>query len=182
MGCSSEYDFLSLIGSDLNRIKNFFKKGLEKYNIRFDDDIFSDTMLKCAEKFNKTGFDKNIAMQYFWISFKNNSLKINQRHKWRYESMDDMSKYYSIPNETYDNRTDIVYDIVMDYVSSDFNPEICNLWKMHVTQGYTYEDLEKMTEINNLHYQFRKIRDSIRTKLPDINPEFKKIIKEMFKI
>lgn len=174
------YNFLLTIGRDLNRIKNIFRKGLEKYNVAFDEDIFSDTMLKCAEKLNEKAIeDDTTSLKYFWTSFKNNSLKICEREKSKFENIDD-TNVACIIDETYDDRMDITYDIIVNSVSEQFGKELCDLWMQHIINDKTYEELGKITEIDNLHYRFRKIRNYVRSELIIANNEFKEIIKELY--
>lgn len=173
------HEFLLMVGSDLNRIRNFFRKGLEKYQVAFDEDIFSDTMLKCVEKLNEKCIDADMAMHYFWISFKNNTLKAKEKSTNRVDDIDDAC-VTSIIDEPYDERKYILYDIIIDEVENEFGPELSNLWKQHILHDKSYEELQKITEIKNLHYCFRKIREFVRIKLPTLNKEFKEIKREIF--
>lgn len=178
MDDKGNYDFLTMVGKEINKIKNCFRKGLTKYNAVFDEDIFSDTMLKCYDKLQGTKITNDIAMRYFWISFKNNTLKINDRDRNHF----DVVPYVSgdTIDEPYDNRYDILFEIINDCVATEFGAQIAGLWKKHVLEGSTYEELQKDCKIDNLHYQFRKIRDFIRHKLPETNKEFGDIVKELF--
>lgn len=178
MGENGNYDFLTMVGKDIDRIKNCFRKGLLKFNASFDEDVFSDTMLKCYDKLQNTKITNDVAMRYFWISFKNNTLKTYDRYRNRYTIVSNVSG--DTIDEPYDNRCDVLFEIISDYVAMEYGADVAWLWKKHVLEGATYEDLQKETNVENLHYRFRKIRDYVRTELPKINDEFREIINELF--
>jgi hypothetical protein len=168
-------EFLDMVGNNLTKIKNCFKKGLSKIDVNFDEDVFFDTMLKCYDKFNGLSMNDETAMHYFWVSFKNNSIKKDNEIN-RYNELSD--DYNNIPDITYNEHIDIIYDVIYDEISNIYGAEICDLWFMHILCGKTYEELEKISNIDNLHYIFRKIREHIRTKLPKTNQLFNEIIQD----
>lgn len=167
--------FIDMVGRDFQKIRNCFMKGLHKYNMRFDDDVFSETLLKCNERLSGITIDYEIAIRYFWTSFRNNSLK-KKNNKIDYT--DNINVHDSIPDTIYNPKMDIIYEIVFDAIAEEFGVILSTLWRDHIVYGKTYEELQEKTKIENLHYQFRRIRNYIRTTLPEINKDFKELINE----
>ena len=74
-------DFINVIGRGYYKIKNCFYKGLQKYGLYFDDDIFSETLIMCNNKLNGAQISDEDAIKYFWVSFKNNTIKEQEKIK-----------------------------------------------------------------------------------------------------
>ena len=165
--------FLDIVGDNYTKIRNCFKKGLAKIDVPFDENIFYDTMLKCHDKLEGLSMNEETAINYFWVSFKNNSIKKEKDIDKYCELNEDYNK---IPDTTYNEYIDIIYDVVYDEVSNEFGKDVCELWLMHILCNKTYEELERISNIENLHYLFRKIRDHVRNKLPKTNRMFNEII------
>ena len=75
----------------LNKIisENFdgFKKEIialgNKHNIKFDDDIFNDTYIKCYETLKNRDITEDGVKYYFWVAFLNNTRKKYRHSKYK---------------------------------------------------------------------------------------------------
>ena len=141
--------------------------------MKFDEDIFQDTLIKCSETYKDDVSDIKKIKAYFWTAFKTNTINCNQRRK-RVEDID--ATPVDIIDEEYMEEIDEFVEIAKDALYGEFGEEITDLWLRHVTKDEEYEDLARESGINNIHYQFKKIRKYIREELPKKNQRFKEIM------
>lgn len=73
--------FLGIIGEEYDSIKNQFRKQIKAEGIRFDEDIFGDTILKCQEMFEDKEISRDDAIGYFWKSFRVNTIREKKYHR-----------------------------------------------------------------------------------------------------
>jgi DNA-directed RNA polymerase specialized sigma24 family protein len=146
---------------------------ISKLKMNFDEDIFQDTLIKCSETYKDDVSDIKKIKAYFWTAFKTNTINCNQRRK-RVEDID--ATPVDIIDEEYMEEIDEFVEIAKDALYGEFGEEITDLWLRHVTKDEEYEDLARESGINNIHYQFKKIRKYIREELPKKNQRFKEIM------
>ena len=79
--------FITCVGDNYDTIKEEFKNKSKKYGLRFNEDIYSDTMLKCYEAIQKDEGKEIDVIAYFWTSFKYNT--INEGKKWINHTVDE---------------------------------------------------------------------------------------------
>ena len=168
------YEYLNQISSRYDEIKKSFQMNISKLKMNFDEDIFQDTLIKCSETYKDDVSDIKKVKAYFWMAFKQNTLNYTQRKK-RTEDIDSYSGL-DIIDEEYMEEIDEFVEIAKDALYGEFGEEITDLWLRHVTKDEEYEDLAKESGINNIHYQFKKIRKYIREELPKKNQRFKEIM------
>ena len=157
-----------------------FKKASKKYDIKFNEDIFIDTYIKCNERLNNKDMNEEQIRQYFWVSFLNNTKKSYRNNK-RTINIDDYEGVLDVIDEPYDDRRIKVFDIITKYVENKF-PNDYKLWYLHFAENKSYDELINMGYDDiNFHNVFRNINNSIKNNLPKINKEYKDIIKEIFR-
>lgn len=167
------YEYLNQISSRYDEIKKSFQINISKLKMNFDEDIFQDTLIKCSETYKDDVSDIKKIKAYFWTAFKTNTINCNQRRK-RVEDID--ATPVDIIDEEYMGEIDEFVEIAKDALYAEFGEEITDLWLRHVTKDEEYEDLARESGINNIHYQFKKIRKYIREELPKKNQRFKEIM------
>lgn len=167
------YEYLNQISLHYEEIKKSFQANMSKLKMKFDEDIFQDTLIKCSETYKDDVSDIKKIKAYFWTAFKTNTINCNQRRK-RVEDID--ATPVDIIDEEYMEEIDEFVEIAKDALYGEFGEEITDLWLRHVTKDEEYEDLAKESGINNIHYQFKKIRKYIREELPKKNQRFKEIM------
>lgn len=167
------YEYLNQISLHYEEIKKSFQANMSKLKMKFDEDIFQDTLIKCSETYKDDVSDIKKIKAYFWTAFKTNTINCNQRRK-RVEDID--ATPVDIIDEEYMEEIDEFVEIAKNALYGEFGEEITDLWLRHVTKDEEYEDLAMESGINNIHYQFKKIRKYIREELPKKNQRFKEIM------
>lgn len=167
------YEYLNQISLRYDEIKKSFQMNISKLKMNFDEDIFQDTLIKCSETYKDDVSDIKKIKAYFWTAFKTNTINCNQRRK-RVEDID--ATPVDIIDEEYMEEIDEFVEIAKNALYAEFGEEITDLWLRHVTKDEEYEDLARESGINNIHYQFKKIRKYIREELPKKNQRFKEIM------
>lgn len=167
------YEYLNQISLRYDEIKKSFQMNISKLKMNFDEDIFQDTLIKCSETYKDDVSDIKKIKAYFWTAFKTNTINCNQRRK-RVEDID--ATPVDIIDEEYMEEIDEFVEIAKDALYGEFGEEITNLWLRHIIKDEEYDDLEKESGINNIHYQFKKIRKFIREELPKKDRRFREIM------
>jgi hypothetical protein len=167
------YEYLNQISLHYEEIKKSFQVNMSKLKMKFDEDIFQDTLIKCSETYKDDVSDIKKIKAYFWTAFKTNTINCNQRRK-RVEDID--ATPVDIIDEEYMEEIDEFVEIAKNALYGEFGEEITNLWLRHIIKDEEYDDLEKESGINNIHYQFKKIRKFIREELPKRDRRFKEIM------
>ena len=167
------YEYLNQISLHYEEIKKTFQVNMSKLKMKFDEDIFQDTLIKCSETYKDDVSDIKKIKAYFWTAFKTNTINCNQRRK-RVEDID--ATPVDIIDEEYMEEIDEFVEIAKNALYGEFGEEITNLWLRHIIKDEEYDDLEKESGINNIHYRFKKIRKFIREELPKRDRRFKEIM------
>lgn len=153
--------FLFFISKRFFEIRNNFKIKILHLGFCFDEDIFSETLLKCNEALSKYSLNNDNMLFYFWRAFKNNTLRdlTYSRNKLRSEFPIDVIEKVEV------NIIDEYFEKISRQIIQNFGYEAYNSLILH-TNGMPYETLCNITNINNLKYRFRRIREYIRQRLP----------------
>ena len=151
--------FLTYVANNFKTIKNKFELQIKRVGLSFDEDIFSDTILKCNEKLKESNINDKEMLYYFWMAFKNNTLR--EIGYIRKNTTDQIPE--DIIDEYDDEKIDL-FDVVTKLIIDEFGEEIYQLFSLHAN-GMTYEELYKITKKENLKYIFRKVREYVRGKI-----------------
>lgn len=151
--------FLTYVANNFKTIKNKFELQIKRVGLSFDEDIFSDTILKCNEKLKESNINDKEMLYYFWMAFKNNTLR--EIGYIRNNTTDQIPE--DIIDEYDDEKIDL-FDVVTKLIIDEFGEEIYQLFSLHAN-GMTYEELYKITKKENLKYIFRKVREYVRGKI-----------------
>ena len=152
-------EFLTDVANNFKTIKNKFELQIKRVGLSFDEDIFSDTILKCNEKLKESNINDKEMLYYFWMAFKNNTLR--EIGYIRNNTTDQIPE--DIIDEYDDEKIDL-FDVVTKLIIDEFGEEIYQLFSLHAN-GMTYEELYKITKKENLKYIFRKVREYVRRKI-----------------
>ena len=151
--------FLTYVANNFKTKKNKFELQIKRVGLSFDEDIFSDTILKCNEKLKESNINDKEMLYYFWMAFKNNTLR--EIGYIRNNTTDQIPE--DIIDEYDDEKIDL-FDVVTKLIIDEFGEEIYQLFSLHAN-GMTYEELYKITKKENLKYIFRKVREYVRGKI-----------------
>lgn len=157
--------FLNYINDHYNELKNKYFKFCQEKQYTWDEDIFSDTIIKCYESIVKRGIKDKSPQgieNYFFMAFKNNIM--NERRYSRIKKRD-----YNITsdniNELYENwynsnfsdaRVKIVNDLYKDFsilyimsqVEDNFDSEHFYLFRIKtLVPDMTFKKLADTTKV-----------------------------------
>ena len=132
--------FLTYVANNFKTIKNKFELQIKRVGLSFDEDIFSDTILKCNEKLKESNINDKEMLYYFWMAFKNNTLR--EIGYIRNNTTDQIPE--DIIDEYDDEKIDL-FDVVTKLIIDEFGEEIYQLFSLHAN-GMTYEELYKITK------------------------------------
>ena len=171
---ATNYEFLRMVNEHYKEIKNCFILNVSKMKMIFDEDVFHDTIIKCGEIYKDDANDYKKIKAYLWVSYKTNLINKLERTK-KMESFEELVDF-DIIDEEYIPEMDEMMDIVQYELYQEFDADIVNIWFKHIMENKEYDELEEESGINNIHYQFKKIRKYIRYELPKKNKRFKEIM------
>jgi hypothetical protein len=170
--------FFHNIETRFDSFKKNIKKLSRKNDIEFDEDIFMDTIIKCANTFqneNATNTDVDI---YFWTAFKQNIYSNFSRNKFRNSvNFDDFND--DIFNEEYNADIDEIIVLIKNEVKNKFGDDIYKAWILHICNNYTYKELEDYGYKGlNMHNEFKQIKRYINQKFVNKNNNLKRLLRE----
>lgn len=164
------FDFI--IGKYFYEIKSNFQSGLKKRGLRFDEDIFSDSYLKCCETLGDKEMTKKEALKYFWVAYIN---RLKTPDKIKFESFEDSN---IIDDDEYDHEIDELYNILMEFLNKKFDNRLVEAWRLHFEKGIKYDDLRKLGYDFNFNPEFKKIMRYIRNKLSNESSRYKELVEK----
>ena len=166
-----------------NNNYDYLKKKMVGYTtdrgVAFDEDVFSDTMLKMYEKILKSGLVDPITKgmeNYFFISFKTNVLREKQysRNIRKDDNLNDelenlYEEWYNATMRTPEEKvkkdlwTDYATIYLMDVVEKNFDEEHSYLFRMKTFMPkMTYSKLAKMTGKKNVRQKVVDVKNYLR--------------------
>lgn len=162
---SDQDKFMHYINDHYNHLKFKYINFCKEHNYVFDEDIFSDTILKCYEAILKKGKLEDTTDQgiqnYFFISFKMNLKREGQyaRNMKRDRNVDSDSindlyeSWYNDNNVSAMEKikSDLFKDFsvlyIMTVVEDNFDTEHFYLFKLKTLGNLTYKQLQDKTKI-----------------------------------
>lgn len=147
--------FLAFLSNNFPKIKDKFKKEITKSGLKFDEDVFSDTMIKCSEKLENSECIDGKMIAYFWMAFKHNTLR-----ELKYMRNKTTNK---IPSDLIEESYDVYdeFNSISKMIIDEFGGDMYQLFALHAN-GTPYNELIKLSNDPKLKYKFRVIRDYIR--------------------
>ena len=157
-------DYLNWVADNYDDLKLTYKKFCSNQRFKYDDDIFSDTILKVAEQIDKQPLKDstpNGYLNYTFLSFRNNLKREKQysRVKNRIEMTGITDAYEDYFNNTNDSSTvkvlkDLKEDFSILYIIKKaeqvFPSEYIYCFKLKFLYKLTYKELqEKCPAIRN---------------------------------
>lgn len=162
--------FLNWVGSHLEEQREKLRKYCSSKRLEWDSDIFSETILKTAEKILKHGLtdcsEKGMEA-YLFMAFKMNTKREKQysRNARRDKNIENLNELWeSYCNENMSTSTEkLLSDLRKDFsaiyilsrVEDKFGSSLARLFTLKYYNNLTYKELQRM------HPQERKLRDSL---------------------
>lgn len=154
-------EFLNRAGMlyEVNRVK--WSSLLKKQGLKFNDDIFNDSIIKTYDAILKREVDGNDYMGYWYRTFLNNSKRDT---KYAYHNRDeevDVFEYMSsMPYEEYNDRTEAIDKIVCTLSDKELI-----LVRMHYELKIPYEVIEEMTDVKDVRRYIKRLLEKLNVKL-----------------
>lgn len=151
--------FLTHVAGSYGEIKGNFKKGLSKMKYSFDEDLFSDTILKCNNTFGDKVITKEEALKYFWVAYLNGYK--NDKKKYAVKNAEAIPDNFNIADNRpeYNYEIDDTYNIIIDALKDRFGEKNADAWVKHILFKKPYNKMLEDNEIpQNFHYTIKKIK------------------------
>lgn len=149
---------MDIISVHYTTIKSLFKTRSYNNGIQFDEDLFTDAFIKCAQKFGIDIITYDTCVKYYWTAYLNtaktelykqkqiDTLPLNEE---LHDCIDEDPHAYAIN----------IYNIVMDAISEKFGEESMTIYSLYKYHGWSINDLmdegydctELNTRIKEIH-------------------------------
>lgn len=173
----TDYAFMETVSSNYDEIRRTFIRNMSGLKMNFDKDVFHDTLLSCCKVYKDDTENVKKVKAYFWVAFRTNTLNKRKRVK-RMENIDEL-KGFDIIDEEYVPEIDELVELVRNELYKEFGKETTDIWLRHVMMNESYEKLQAESNMHNMHYQFKKIRNYIRTELPKKSVRFNELLRAL---
>jgi len=192
--------FLDYINSNYVRLKRKYHKYCTENGYTFDEDIYSDTILKCYDIITRNGLKDKSPQgieSYFFIAFRNNIR--NERNYSRVKKRDfniTSDNIHTLYEEYYnENNADAVEKVLNDLftdfctlyimmqVESNFSQEHFYLFRVKtLAKGMTFKKLQEQTKIKASRLKVIEVQRWLKEniKKEDIKKAFFKFYDKIF--
>ena len=187
--------FLDYIAKHYTKLKYKYVNFCKEHNYKWDEDIFSDTILKCYEAIRKKGKLNDTTPQgienYFFIAFK---LNIKREGQYARNQKRDMNITSDDINEAYETwyndnhitslekvKSDLFKDFsilyIMMVVEANFDQEHFYLFRIKTLGNLTYKQLQERTKIKASRQKVIDVKNWLKENVTknDIKREFNQI-------
>ena len=192
--------FLDYINSNYVRLKRKYHKYCLENGYTFDEDIYSDTILKCYDIITRNGLKDKSPQgieSYFFIAFRNNIR--NERNYSRVKKRDfniNSDNIHTLYEEYYNENnseavekvlndlfTDFCTLYIMMQVENNFSQEHFYLFRVKtLTKGMTFKKLQEQTKIKASRLKVIEVQRWLKEyiKKEDIKKAFFKFYDKIF--
>lgn len=154
-------EFLNRAGMlyEVNRVK--WSSLLKKQGLKFDEDIYNDSIIKTYDAILKREVEGTDYMGYWYRTFLNNSRRdLDYSYHNRDDDVDVFEYMSSIPYEEYNDRTDAIDKIVCTLSDKELI-----LVRMHYELKIPYEVIEEMTGVKDVRRYIKRLLEKLNVKL-----------------
>lgn len=169
--------FLVYINDNYTKLKHKYARYCKENNIQWDEDTFSDTIIKCYDAIKKKGglddcTDQGIE-NYFFISFKMNLKREKQYARVQKRdaniTSDNINQVYEdfLMQNSNDERTKLVNDLFIDFstifilhlVEEHFDADTYYLFRLkYLIKGMTYKALQEKTKLRKVRQRVVEVK------------------------
>lgn len=134
--------FMDIVSVHYKDIVSLFKS---RHNIiEFDEDLFGDAFVKCAEKFGNNIIDYDTVIKYFWVVYVNTT-KSNFINKAKHQitSIDDIDDIDDIDvvGDIYEEDM-VIYDVIMDSIAKEFGENDMQMYRLYKYHNWNEDELK----------------------------------------
>lgn len=187
--------FINYINDHYDLLKNKYKKFCNEKQYTFDEDVFSDTIIKCYDAIEKKGSldDKTPygIESYFFKSFKQNLQREkqyarNEKRDCNFTSDEVESLYEDYVNQTEkSSHTKLKNDLYVDFatlylmskVEEHFDEEHFYLFRIKNLCNLTYKQLQAKTNIKGARQKVIDVKNFLKNNVTkeEINDAFQQL-------
>jgi hypothetical protein len=187
--------FMEFIGGNYNGIRDKMVKYCVSKRIPFDEDVFSDTIVRVHDKILKDGIEDSSEdgmMNYTFMSFRTNMMREKQYS--RNKKNDDNTPQESIGelyDEYYNNTNDsstvkLIKDLTIDFktlkilllVEKTFTHEQYHLFKLKFLEQLTYKQLAEKTGVKDARNKVLEVLTWLRENAEEISKDIEREFQE----
>lgn len=169
--------FLNYINDNYTKLKHKYARYCKENNIQWDEDTFSDTIIKCYDAIKKKGGLDDCTEQgienYFFISFKMNLKREKQYARVQKRdaniTSDNINQVYEdfLMQNSNDERTKLVNDLFIDFstifilhlVEEHFDADTYYLFRLkYLIKGMTYKALQEKTKLKKVRQRVVEVK------------------------
>ena len=176
--------FLDYISKHYNQLKMKYLRFCTEKHYKFDEDVYSNTILKCYDTIKKNGKLKNKTPHgiesYFFLAFRNNTFleaisPRSAKRDWNVdnEQLNELYEEYSNNHNCSSNAkiandlfTDFSVLYIMSCVEDNFDSEHFYLYRIKTLCGMTFKQLEEKTKVKDSRKKFvavqRWVKENIK--------------------
>lgn len=195
---SDQDKFIKYIGDHLDELKNKYKTFCGLNNYEWDEDIFSDTILKCYDAIKRKGKLNDTSPygmeSYFFISFKLNIKREGQyarnMHRVMMDEGDFLKAFSEYSNGKGTANDKLKHDLYNDFsvmyiihlVEDNFSQEHAYLFKLKTLCGYTYKQLQDKTRIKGARNMVIEVMNWLKANVTvkSVNDAFNDVFGDIF--
>ena len=131
--------FMDIIGVHYTEIKSLFKSRLYNLNMSFNEDLFNDAFIKCAQKFGNTEITLELTTKYFWTAYLN-TIKSSTKQK-RLDTVQLDEAIHDCIDESDNAYALNIYNVVMDAITERFGEDDMMMYSLYKYHGWSKDDL-----------------------------------------
>ena len=166
-------EFMHLIADDYDNIISIIvSRSVKCYNMDFDEDIFGESFIKCAQRFGEEKISYDDAIKYFWVVYLNGmKSKFIADSKINHINIEEFEEDYtekSIEEHLIYKESDLekseFYNRVMDAISEEFGEEDMHLYRLYKHHNWTLEEISNIgISCSNFSDRIKAINKFIKT-------------------
>ncbi len=126
--------FLDIVADEYDSLKKSFGNQIRSAGMRFDEDIYGETMMKCQEQMKGIEMERDCAVAYFWKSFKNNTIR-EKKYSRNSQRCDDSGQDIPSYNDGGTLLTNVMAKLRMKYGFQDVDKFLRH------AEGETYDSI-----------------------------------------
>lgn len=128
---------MDIVSVHYKDIVSLFKS--RQHIVEFDEDMFGDAFIKCAEKFGNNTIDYDTAIKYFWVVYVN-TVKSNFINKAKHQivSIEDIDDISDIQEDV------VIYDVIMDSISKEFGENEMQMYRLYKYHNWNEDELKSI--------------------------------------
>lgn len=152
---------MDIISVHYDEIKSIFKRRSHNSGFVFNEDVFNDAFIKCAQKFGNNVITYDLTVKYFWVTYVNTTKAvIAKENRFNCLSLDTEIHDCVEPDNDYTN----IYNYITDVIENEFSEHDMMLYVLYKFHGWSKQDLiDAKYDITGIDDKIKEIHKFIKT-------------------